>query len=435
MRTALILTGHMRCWQHVWPYIKSQFVDRYNPDIFVSTWSDEGWWRPSSSKGFNEQSPLLDTDAFCKLYNPVALEVDDYKDYESYLEGIAFKYEYFIHNPKNVVSMFFKIAKGFELVEKSGKEYDLVIRMRPDLVFNHTLPNLDPNIFYTTHHPNYYGKGTGDTFQASSYKNIKAFCSTFSNLDKIYSISNTLCPHVLTKTSIELLGGSHVEVSSNFKLIHSPYGHFFDTDESRKSIIFDVGANDHGDSRRFLVKNNIEVHAFEPVSEIYEWSCKHVTDPRIIKNKLAVHDIDGQAIMNIAAWEKWFCNSLHNFSNNINIKWKGPYHHSAPNFHFNRQETVDTIRLDTYCKKHNIEHIDMLWVSACGNDFNVLKSLGEYINIVKQGRVTADADTKLYNSNNSQDDIIEWLMMHNFNCHVEYDNDMFINQSEIFFER
>lgn len=435
MKVALILTGHMRCWKQVWPYIKAQFIDKYDPDIFVSTWSDEGWWRPNSSKGFNEQSPKLDVDRFIELYHPVVMEVDDYKDHEAYLETIASKYKNFIHNPKNVVSMFFKIAKGIKLLEKSVHNYDLVIRMRPDLVFNHTLPDLDPNNFYTTHHPNYYGRGTGDTFQASSLTNIKKFCETFYNLDKIYSLCDTLCPHVVTKTAIELIGVNHVEVSSNFKLIHSPYGHFFDSDESRKSIIFDVGANDHGDARRFLVKNNIEVHAFEPVNEIFDWVTNNVTDSRIIKNRLAVDVNDGHAVMNIAAWEKWFCNSLHKFTDNINNKWKGPYHHNIPNFYFTGQQQVATTRLDTYCKQNNIPYIDYLWVSACGNDLNVLKSLGEYAPLVKQGRVTAFADTSLYNSNNHLDDILDWLYDNNFEWHVEYDDDRFMNEAEVFFEK
>jgi len=435
MKVSLLLTGHMRCWKHVWPHIKAQFIDKYDPDIFVSTWTDEGWWRPNSTRGFNEQSPLLDVDRFIELYHPVVMEVDDYKDHESYLNDIASKYKNYIHNPKNVVSMYYKMAKGIKLLEKSVHNYDLVIRMRPDLVVNHTLPDLDPNVFYTTHHPNYYGRGTGDTFQASSYENIKKYCETFHNLDKIYSLCDTLCPHVISKTAIELLGVNHVEVSSNFKLIHSPYGHFFDSDENRRSIIFDVGANDHGDARRFLIKNNIEVHAFEPVNEIYDWATKHVTDPRIIKNRLAVDIKDGHSLMNIAAWEKWFCSSLYDFTDDINNKWKGPYHHNIPNFYYTGKQQVTTTRLDTYCKKNNISHIDYLWVSACGNDLNVLKSLGEYAKVVEKGRVVAFADTSLYKSVNDIDSIFDWLQENNFKWHIEFDDDRFCNEAEIFFER
>lgn len=435
MKVALILTGHMRCWRQVWPYLKAQFIDRYTPDVYVSTWSDEGWWRPNSTRGFNEESPILDVEEFKKLYNPVDMEVEEYKDVEEYLESIALRYDHYIHKPKNVISMFYKIAKGFELVEKSGKEYDLVIRMRPDLVFNHMLEQLDPSRFYTTHHPNYYGQGTGDTFQASSYENIQNFCKTFYLLDGIYAISNTLCPHVLAKTAIDIMGCTHIEVSGNFKLVHSPYGHFFDYDESKKSVIIDVGSNDHNGAKRFLIKNNIEVHTFEPVPDIFDWVEKNIHDYRLIKNRHAIDIKEDVTTMYIAGWEKWFCSSLHSFSDNINEKWKGLYHHSPPNFHYTKEATVTTIRLDTYCLNKNITQIDYLDVSASGNDFNVLKSLGYFINFVKQGKVVAFADTKLYNSDNNLEDILAWLKERNFECHVEYDDDRYRNEAEIYFSK
>jgi hypothetical protein len=177
------------------------------------------------------------------------------------------------------------------------------------------------------------------------------------------------------------------------------------------------------------------VHAFEPVNEIFDWASQHVIDPRIVKNRLAVDNKDGHSVINVAAWEKWFCNSLHKFTDDINNKWKGPYHHNIPNFYFTGQQQVTTTRLDTYCKQNNIPYIDYLWVSACGNDLNVLKSLGEYAPLVKQGRVTAFADTALYDSNNHLDNILDWLYENNFEWHIEYDHDKFMNEAEVFFER
>lgn len=434
MKVAIILTGHMRCWKHVWPHFKSQYVDVYNPDVYVSTWSDEGWWRPNSKRGFDDQSPKLDVDAFKELYNPVEMHVEDFTDVEADIEAISKKYPNYIHNPKNVVSMYYKIAKGYELVHNQSKKYDLIIRTRLDLVFNHKLPILDPNYFNTTHHPNYYNQGTGDTFQASSQENIHKFCTIFYHLDEFYSKTNLLCPHVLAKTAADIIG-NHREVSHNFKLIHTPYGHYFNTDENYKSIILDVGANDHGISQRFLTKNNLEVHSFEPVNEIFNWVSNNINDPRLIKNKLAVDINDGTAIMNIAAWEKWFCNSLHQFTDDINKKWKGEYHHNKPNFYFTGQQEVQTIRLDTYCKNKNIDHIDYLWISASGNDFNVLKSLGSMVDNVKQGHIVASVDTQLYNSDNHLDNILDWLQENNFEWHIEYDDDKFMNEAEVFFFR
>jgi FkbM family methyltransferase len=439
MKVAIILTGHMRCWELLWPQFKSKFIDRYNPDLFVSTWSEEGWWRPNSTKGYNDAAPLFNQSKFIELYKPKVIEVQDYKVQEHYLTEVSKKYSNYIHNPKNVVSMFYKIARGFKLlkdyVKRTNTQYDLVIRMRVDLVFNYQTPDFDTSAFYTPHHPNYFGVGTGDTFQASSYQNMEYFCNAFNDLDATYLKGNTLCPHVLTKSRIEMLNVSHRELSGDFKLVHSPYGHFFDSNETKHSIVFDVGANDAGDSRRFLVKQNMTVHAFEPITPIYDWVTQNVRDPRIVINKLAVDINSGLTTMNIANWEKWHCNSLHEFSDNINDNWKGEYHHHKPNFHYNGVETVQAIRLDEYCKINNIDHIDYLWVSACGNDYRVLQSLGNYISIVKEGRVVASGDVALYKSSNTIEDIKGFLTSHGFICHVEYDNDETRNEAEIFFKK
>ena len=44
MKVAIVLTGHMRRWREVLPNFKERVVAKYNPDIFISTWNDEGWY-------------------------------------------------------------------------------------------------------------------------------------------------------------------------------------------------------------------------------------------------------------------------------------------------------------------------------------------------------------------------------------------------------
>ena len=50
MKVAVILTGHMRCWRDVLPNFKEKVIDRYNPDIFIHTWNEEGWWIPGDKQ-------------------------------------------------------------------------------------------------------------------------------------------------------------------------------------------------------------------------------------------------------------------------------------------------------------------------------------------------------------------------------------------------
>ena len=72
--------------------------------------------------------------------------------------------------------------------------------------------------------------------------------------------------------------------------------------------------------------------------------------------------------------------------------------------------------------------------ATCGSDFDVLKSLGDYINIVEEGVVTAFANTNLYKGvSNHMFDITKWLTSKGFSCTIEYDNDKYRNEAYIHF--
>jgi len=133
MNVALLLTGHMRCWEQVFPNTKHHIIDKYNPDIFIDTWDSEAYWDPHSSKGITEGGPKLDITAVEKAYKPVCMNVERFEEFEENFLTRAKQFETFYHVPKNQVSMWFKVGRGMLSVEEhmmlSGKTYDLVIRM------------------------------------------------------------------------------------------------------------------------------------------------------------------------------------------------------------------------------------------------------------------------------------------------------------------
>jgi FkbM family methyltransferase len=441
MKVALVLTGHMRCWEFLFPKFKKDFIDKYNPDIFISTWDNEGWWRRNSEKGFDNSSPSINEDAIRHLYKPVKMVVENFDDYDKQFTELAKQFPNYLINAKNIISMFYKIKSGINLLkefaEAFDQEYDLVIRCRPDIYLEGQLPEFDSKNFYSTIHRNHKNNGTGDTFHAGSYDDMLEFADLFDNLHKVYEISGLLCPHVLTLTWIQALGLSHVEIPNVIRLVNSRIPKFFNSPESEQSIVFDVGTNDIIGTKRFLMKKNMKVYAFEAVEEIHNWNVRlHGTDSRLIMINNAVSDVPGIYNFRLASWEKWHCNSFYEFTDNINSIWGGLYHEESPQFRHTGYTTTEAIRLDDFCKKNNISKIDYLNVDASGSDFNVLKSLGEYINLVEEGRVTAFATTQLYKGvNNNMYDIVMWLDSKGFKYNVEYDNDKYKNEAYIHFVR
>ena len=230
MKVALLLTGHMRCWQQVFPNTKHHILDKYNPDVFIDTWDSEAYWDPHSEKGVTEGGPKLDISAIEETYKPTCMNVDSYEQFENNSVERAKRFETFYHVPKNQISMWFKVGRGMLSVEEhmmlTGKTYDLVIRMRPDLVFNESLPEFDSNKFYTLGYRNHMGQGTSDMVQVGNFFTMSLFCKVLYHLPQLYKETGLLCPHVISEHFIRRLGLPWEEFMINKTIMHTPLGEY-----------------------------------------------------------------------------------------------------------------------------------------------------------------------------------------------------------------
>ncbi len=96
MRVAVVLTGHLRCWKQVFPNFKEKIIDRYNPDIFIHTWDEEGWWIPGdkqNEKGFFEGTPEIVDQDVIDAYKPLYFVKEYWNDFNKHFEhcGTYFK--------------------------------------------------------------------------------------------------------------------------------------------------------------------------------------------------------------------------------------------------------------------------------------------------------------------------------------------------------
>lgn len=230
MKVAIVLTGHMRCWKQVYPNFKQRLVERYDPDIFIETWEDEAYWDPHSQHGIVKDAPKVNFDDLRNTYRPIAMRFDSYEKYQTSFEERAKQYSNFYHVPKNIISMLFKLGRGILMLEDymflTGKTYDLVIRMRPDLVFNEPLPQFDPNKFYTLGYRNHMGQGTSDMIQVGNFFTISLFSKLLHHLPQIYRETGLLCPHVVSEHFIKRLGFPWEEFMIDKTIMHTPLGEY-----------------------------------------------------------------------------------------------------------------------------------------------------------------------------------------------------------------
>ena len=177
--------------------------------------------------------------------------------------------------------------------------------------------------------------------------------------------------------------------------------------------IIEVGSNDGRDTLQFLSDANNNVFCFEPTIElqlVLHNKYKNFSNFHLVP--AAIDTENGFQWFNVAGSADWGCSSLYEFAEGLEHTWPG-----RTDFHVTDRYKVMTIRLDTFLDNNKINEVDYLWIDAQGNDFKVLKSLGDKINLVKDGRCEATYEHILYkNTDNSAFDIKTWLEERNFQC-------------------
>ena len=173
--------------------------------------------------------------------------------------------------------------------------------------------------------------------------------------------------------------------------------------------IVEVGGHKGTDTLRWATDPDNIVFVFEPNPALVKRLNNSFNQNKNVHIIAAAVDLDEtDKKFNISAG----VSSLHEFSDNIKELW--PDLKNAT-WKWEKSVNVRCMRLDTLIKNKNITKIDYLWIDAQGNDFNVLKSLGDYISIVQEGKCEAAYNIALYKDIiNDVESICAWLATHNF---------------------
>lgn len=206
-----------------------------------------------------------------------------------------------------------------------------------------------------------------------------------------------------------------------------------------KPICFDVGANFGQELEEFL-KAGFTVYAFEPVPRLIEHLKTHFKGYGGFRPVPLAVDIENRWV-EFKENPTTACSSIYEFAPDVAAKWSAVAHNWNPDVLEQRVDFVTTdrypvmtTRLDTFMATYKIDHVDYLWVDAQGNDFNVLRSLGDRIRDVKKGQVEAAYHVDLYdNEDNKATDIAAWLNQRGFNCNIVPHPHQ--NEADVYFER
>jgi len=240
---ALCLSGHMRSYEQCFPSLKQYVIDPLKADVFISTWDTLGYWKQLTNDELNskkvslnelgfDESGKVNEDNVRHLYDPVVLKVHSFSEKDSYFTQYANLFSKYIdadkwyYRLKNFYSMYWKAYNCLDHCKQVSEciyGYDLVIRTRPDLMFNSSLPfidNYDKGYLYVC--DNYAERGTlGDIFFAGSIDNLIKYHSVIYNLEELLSVNKVFNPHQLVRSQLEFRDIPYKVIHLNVSLNNS----------------------------------------------------------------------------------------------------------------------------------------------------------------------------------------------------------------------
>jgi len=139
MKVAVLLFGHLRTFEYCAPYLKKNFLDKYDCDVFIHTWNTMDSETKSWDNKKSQHCPVTEAikAKIKKIYNPRKILIEEQvikeeilvhslvDDKSASLAGIHFMFESM--NKANL------LRKEYE--KEKGISYDIVLVTRPDVAF------------------------------------------------------------------------------------------------------------------------------------------------------------------------------------------------------------------------------------------------------------------------------------------------------------
>ena len=198
MRIALCVFGHFRDYERTYLNWKKYLLPYV--DVYISSWM---------TSGLDKCRIPYDVGDVVGLYKPVRYEFSPEMEFDTGRYPCTTRTV-----PNSTISMFYQIEKCVALISKP-LEYDLIVRIRPDIYLTEQLSEQILSVDAT--------KLT--VFNRPDDVNIVLFsdilfcgppclmvpaCKLYSGLDNLYGKTGVLCPHICVMIHLFDVGGGEV---------------------------------------------------------------------------------------------------------------------------------------------------------------------------------------------------------------------------------
>lgn len=189
MKVAVCFSGCVRTMHGLVNNHRDHLLDLYDCDVFFSFWDHWGEHAHRDSILPIEEQRISEywKNKLVELYKPVAWE---FEDYNSKKTEIVEKSQIFKDSPNygdvNTFSMYYKIQKCYNLMAATGRKYDVVLRIRPDIKLTSALTFKVPeeNKVYTDTSPirAINNHGTNDQICYGTQETMRKQCKMYDNV-------------------------------------------------------------------------------------------------------------------------------------------------------------------------------------------------------------------------------------------------------------
>lgn len=204
-------------------------ISGYDSDVYLSFWDIKGNGNFRNPVNVNDSKTIYEEEQkqVLEKLNPKFVEYEHFLPMERLFKNIELERDNVRDAPpfmRNILSMYYKIKRCGDVVESSGIDYDLVVRLRSDLHFNEKI-QLEPMKPNTVAYNNFgewnWSNSFDDKFFYGDLQTMNEVKNLYENLDNVWDLAGLhygVAPETLFYKFLEMRNFITYPVKINYNI-------------------------------------------------------------------------------------------------------------------------------------------------------------------------------------------------------------------------
>ena len=189
MKIALCYSGMFRDFLDCVNNHKIHLIDHYDCDVYLNLWDvyGFGWVSKKYNHSDNDTIEPNDIVKILKILNPKDYFFESFKEKEPELSELSDSISTHNFQPytKNVLCMYYKIKKCGDMIKTSNINYNVIVRMRTDILFREKIDlfhNMDDDTVYVNKNFSWNENTVSDLFGYGKLNTMSYYFDMYDHL-------------------------------------------------------------------------------------------------------------------------------------------------------------------------------------------------------------------------------------------------------------